>query len=238
MIVDIFIPCYVDQYFPETAFNMVKVLEKAGCNVNYNVEQTCCGMPAFRDGYWGYCKEVGTKLIHEFQNERCIVSPGGTCVSMIKTFYPEMFHNSLLHNEYKNIQKNIYEFSDFLVNVMNVTNMGASLDGVAFYHDNCNALRELKIYDAPRILLRKIKGLSLKEIEEPGLCCGWGGTFSGKFEQPSVAMAEEKINQIVKTGVQYIISNDMGCLMHLDGYLKKNNIPLKVMHIADVLERF
>ncbi|MFI5219152.1 MAG: (Fe-S)-binding protein [Bacteroidia bacterium] len=238
MIVDIFIPCYIDQFFPQTAFNMVKVLEKVGCAVNYNVEQTCCGMPAFHDGYLDNCKEVGTKFIHEFQNDHYIISPGGACVSMIKNHYPEMFHNSLLHNEYKSIQKNIYELSDFLVNVMKIVDVEATLAGVAFYHDNCNALRELKIYDAPRTLLKNVKGLSLKEIEEPGLCCGWGGAFAGKFEPLAVAMAEEKINQIIKSGARYIISTDIGCLMHMDGYIKKNNIPLKTMHIADVLAAY
>jgi len=235
MIVDIFIPCYIDQYFPETANNMVKVLEKVGCGVNYNVEQTCCGLPAFQDGYRDNCKEVGTKLIHEFQNDRYIVSPGGACVTMIKNYYSEMFHNSMLHNEFKSIQKNIYEFTDFLVNVMHVTDVGAKLNGVAAYHDACNALRELKIKEAPRALLSKVKGLTLREMDESEMCCGFGGTFAGKFENIAFALAEEKTNHALKTGAEYIISTDMGCLMHLEGYLKKNNIAIKVMHIADVL---
>jgi len=105
MIVDIFIPCYIDQYFPNTAMNMVKVLEHVGCGVNYNAEQTCCGMPAFHAGYRDQCKEVATKLVHEFQNSRYVVSPGASCVSMVRNYYPEIFHNSALHNEYKQVQK-------------------------------------------------------------------------------------------------------------------------------------
>jgi L-lactate dehydrogenase complex protein LldE len=235
MIVDIFIPCYIDQYFPDTAMNMVKVLEKAGCAVNYNSEQTCCGLPAFQDGYWDYCKEVGTKLIHEFQNDRFIVSPGGACVNMIKNYYSELFHNTLLHNEFKSVQKNIYEFSDFLVNVMNVTDFGARLNCIVTYHDACNALRDLKIKDAPRKLLTTVNGLTLKEMNEAEMCCGFGGTFAGKYGQIAYAIAEEKINHALKTGAEYIVSTDMGCLMHLDSYLKKNKIPLKVIHLADVL---
>ena len=235
MIVDIFIPCYIDQYYPETANNMVKVLEKVGCGVNYNVEQTCCGLPAFQDGYWDNCKEVGTKLIHEFQNDRYSVSPGGACVNMIKNYYAEMFHNSMLHNEFKSVQKNIYEFSDFLVNVMKVTDVGAKLNGIATYHDACNALRELKIKEAPRTLLSKVRGLTLREMNESEMCCGFGGTFAKKFENIAVALAEEKTNHALKTEAEYIISTDMGCLMHLEGYLKKNNIAIKVLHIADAL---
>jgi L-lactate dehydrogenase complex protein LldE len=238
MIVDIFIPCYMDQFFPETANNMVKVLEKVGCGVNYNIEQTCCGLPAFQNGYWDNCKEVGTKLIHEFQNDRYIVSPGGACVNMIKNYYAEMFHNSMLHNEFKSIQKNIYELSDFLVNVMNVSDVGAKLNGIATYHDACNALRDLKIKEAPRTLLSKVRGLTLKEMNESEMCCGFGGTFAGKYENIAVALAEEKTNNALKTGAEYIVSTDMGCLMHLEGYLKKNKIPIKVIHIADALANF
>ena len=117
MIVDIFIPCFIDQLYPQTGFNMVKVLERAGCDVNYNPEQTCCGQPAFNAGYWDEAKKVGEKFIKEFNNDRYIVSPSASCVGMIKNYYPEMFHNAVLHNEYKQIAKNIHEFSSFLVNV-------------------------------------------------------------------------------------------------------------------------
>jgi L-lactate dehydrogenase complex protein LldE len=235
MIVDIFIPCYMDQYYPETANNMVKVLEKIGCGVNYNVEQTCCGLPAFYDGYWDYSKEVGAKLIHEFPNDRHIVSPGGMCVNMIKNYYHYMFHNTVLHNEYKSIQKHIYEFTEFLFSVMNVTDLGARFNATVTYHDACNAVNDLKIKEAPRALLSKVKGLTLKEMYEPGSCCGLGGTFAGKFENLAAAIAEEKIKKALETDAEYIVSTDMGCLMHLESYLKKNNIPLKVMHIADML---
>ncbi|HKR06148.1 MAG TPA: (Fe-S)-binding protein, partial [Bacteroidia bacterium] len=132
----------------------------------------------------------------------------------------------------------IYEFSDFLINVMNVSDVGAKLSGVATYHDACNAFRELKIKEAPRILLSKVRGLTLKEMSESEMCCGFGGTFAGKYEQIAAALAEEKTNRAVKTGAEYIISTDMGCLMHLEGYLKKNKISLKVIHIADVLANF
>jgi L-lactate dehydrogenase complex protein LldE len=235
MIVDIFIPCYIDQYYPQTALNMVKVLEHVGCGVNYNTDQTCCGLPAFHEGYRDHCKEVGEKLICEFQNDRYIVSPGGSCVNMVKNYYPEMFHNSSLHNEFKQVQKHFFEFSDFLVNVMHVTDVGARMVGTATYLDNCSALRECGIHETPRLLLSKVKGLKIVESRDTETCRGWGGTFANKFEDIAVKLAEKKVEQILKTGATTVISTDMGCLMHLEGFITKNNVPLKVMHLADVL---
>ena len=235
MIVDIFIPCFVDQIYPDTAMNMVKVLEKLDVGVNYNTEQTCCGQPAFNAGFWDQCKEVGEKFIHDFSNDRYIVSPSASCAGMVKNYYPELFHNTVLHNKYKTIQKNIYEFSDFLVNVLKVTDVGARLEGIATYHDACSALRELKIKSAPRALLAKVKGLELREMEEVETCCGFGGTFSVKYESIAVGMAEQKIINAEATKAEYLISTDLSCLMHLDGYMKKQNKKMKIMHIADVL---
>lgn len=235
MIVDIFIPCYIDQFFPGTASNLVKVLEKVGCGVNYNTEQTCCGLPAFHDGYRDHCKEIGEKLIFEFQNDRYIVSPGASCVNMVKNYYPEMFHNSSLHNEYKQVQKYFFELSDFLVNVMHVSDVGARYVSKVTYLDNCSALRECGIHESPRLLLSKVKGLKLVEMKEGDTCCGWGGTFASRFEDIAVKLAEKKVEQIMKSGAETVVSTDMGCLMHLNGYIEKNNVPLKVMHLVDVL---
>lgn len=235
MIVDIFIPCYIDQFYPETANNTVKVLERLGCGVNYNPEQTCCGQPAYLDGYWDYCKEVGEKLIHEFQDERYIVSPSASCVAMIKNHYGSLFHNTSLHNEYKMVQKNIMELSDFLVNVMHVSDIGAKLEATATYLDSCSALRELKIKDAPRTLLSNVRGLKLVEMNDMEQCCGAGGGLARKFESIAVDLGEQKIKEAENTAAEYIISTDYSCLMHLHGILNKQQKPMKVMHIADVL---
>jgi L-lactate dehydrogenase complex protein LldE len=235
MIVDLFIPCFVDQVYPEAALNMVKVLEKLNVGVNYNTEQTCCGQPAFNGGYWEQCREVGEKFIRDFPNDRPIVAPSASCVGMVKNYYGEMFHNSSLHNQYKTIQKNIYEFSDFLVNVLHVTDVGATFEGVATYHDACSALRELNIRQAPRTLLEKVRGLELREMQDAETCCGFGGTFSVKYEPIAVGMAEQKIINAEATKAAYVISTDLSCLMHMEGYLKKKEKNMKVLHIADVL---
>lgn len=235
MIVDIFIPCYIDQLYPETASNMIKVLEKVGCAVNYNPEQTCCGQPAFNAGYWDDAKEVGEKFIKEFLNDRYIVAPSASCVSFIRNYFPEMFHNSVLHNEFKQIQKNIYEFTDFLVNVLKITNIGATLNGIGTYMDNCQALREYGIHKEPRILLQKVRGLEMREMADADVCCGFGGSFSAKFEPVSVAMGAEKIANAEAVMADYLISTDLSCLMHIESIIKNNGKPMKVMHVADVL---
>lgn len=235
MIVDLFIPCFIDQLYPETGLNMVKVLERVGCGVNYNHEQTCCGQPAFNAGYWDSCKEVGEKFIKEFQNDRYIVSPSASCPGFVKNYYPEMFHNSVLHNQCKQVQKNMYEFSDFLVNVLKMTDLGAVLKGTAVYHDSCSGLREYGIKREPRLLLEKVRGLTLKEMNDCEVCCGFGGTFSVKHENIAVGMAEQKIKHAEEAGAELIISTDYSCLLHLDSYLKKQKKPMRAMHIVDVL---
>jgi L-lactate dehydrogenase complex protein LldE len=235
MIVDIFIPCYIDQFFPETAWNMVKVLESLNCAVNYNPEQTCCGHPAFNNGNWDDCKEIGEKFIKEFLNDRYIVVPSASCVSFIKKQYGELFHNSALHNEYKQIQKNIYEFTDFVVNVLKITNIGAQLDGRAVFMDTCVSLGGYGLRQEPRTLLEKVKGLELVEMSCGDTCCGFGGFFSVKYEAISTAMAEQKVQHALDANVEYIVATETPCLMHLDGYMKAAGKPMKVMHIADVL---
>ena len=234
MIVDIFIPCFIDQIYPDTAMNMVKVLEKVGCAVNYNPEQTCCGQPAFNAGYWDQCKSVGEKFIRDFPNDRYIVTPSASCVGMVRNYYPELFHNTAMHNQFKTVQKNIVEFSEFLVKVLNVTDVGARLDGVATYHDSCSGLREIGIKNEPSTLLQNVKGLELIEMKDNETCCGFGGTFSVKYEGIAVGMAEQKILNAEETNAEYLISTDLSCLMHMQGYMQKTGKKLKMMHLADV----
>lgn len=216
---------------------MVKILEKAGCEVNYNPQQTCCGQPAFNAGFWNDAKKVGEKFIKDFSGNRYIVAPSGSCVGFIRNFYEELFSNTAQHNEFRLLQKNLFELSEFLVNVLKIEQLGAQMQGVATYHDACGALRECKIKDAPRKLLRQVKGLELREMNECETCCGFGGTFAVKFESISVGMVEQKIENALATGADYLISTDYSCLMHIEGYIRKHKKPLQVMHLADVLAR-
>lgn len=235
MLVDLFVPCYIDQFSPQTAINMVRILERLGCSVHYNVEQTCCGQPAFSAGFWDDCKGIGEKFIKEFLNDRYIVTPSTACAGFVRNQYGEMFHNSVLHNEYKQVQRNMYEFSDFLVNVLRITNLGAILDGKAAILDTCTGLRNYGIKNELRILLSKVRGLELVELQGAEVCCGFGGVFSEKFSGVSSAMAASKLQDVVDSGARYLISADYSCLTHLKGYAEKNQIPVEVMHIADVL---
>lgn len=235
MNVQLFIPCFVDQLFPETAFNMVKVLEKAGCTVSYNASQTCCGQPAFNAGFWDEAKTVCTKFLKDFQGSDYIVAPSASCVGFVKNYYSKLFGNSSLHHEVADVSKRIYEFSEFMVKVLQVENVGASLPGKATYHDSCAGLRECKIKTEPRKLLANVKGLQLTEMNDVETCCGFGGTFAVKFEAISVGMGEQKVENALLTGAQYLISTDLSCLMHLQGYIKQKGYSLQTLHLADVL---
>jgi L-lactate dehydrogenase complex protein LldE len=238
MLVDIFIPCYIDQMYPETAWNMIKVLEKGGCSVNYNQEQTCCGQVAFNAGYWEECKEVGSKFIKEFPYDRYIVSPSASCTGMVKNHYGELFFNSVLHNEFKQVQRNIHELSDFLVNVLKHSDFGAEFNAKATFMDTCCSLRECGVQSEPRLLLSKVKGLELVELKNTETCCGFGGIFSIKNEAVSVSMGVDKIEDAINSGAEYMISSDASCLMHLDGIIQKKGYPIKTLHLADVLAKF
>ena len=235
MIVDLFIPCFIDQVYPQIGMNMLKIFEKLKVDVNYNTEQTCCGQMAFNSGFWNEAKEMGEKFIHEFSGTRPIVAPSASCVSMIRNYYPEMFNNTSLHNHFKQIQNNIFEFTDFLVSVLKVDDLGAEFESVITYHDACAALREYGLKEQPRRLLRKVRGLQINEMIDNEVCCGFGGTFSVKFEQISTAMGEQKVENAINSGAKYIVSTEASCLMHLEGYINKHQLPIQTMHIVDIL---
>lgn len=235
MKVELFIPCFMDQLYPETAMNTVKLLEKAGCIVEYNPAQTCCGQPAFNAGFWDDAKAVGNKFLDDFTAEGVIVSPSASCTGMVRNYYTDLFTNTTKHNKCRAIQANIFELSEFLVNVLEFDYFGAELEGRAVYHDSCSGLRECKIKDEPRKLLEKVHGLELVPLKDNTTCCGFGGTFAVKFDAISSAMAQQKVNYALEAGAEYIISTDASCLLHLQGYIDKQGLPLKTMHLADVL---
>lgn len=216
---------------------MVSVLERAGVTVTYNTNQTCCGQPAFNAGFRDEARDVCSKFLKDFSGLDYVVAPSASCVGFIRNYYSKLFDNSSLHNTVKDLGKRTYEFSDFLVNVLGVEDVGATLQGKATYHDSCAALRECRIKEEPRKLLSRVKGLELLEMNDVETCCGFGGSFAVKFESISIAMADQKVNNALQTGADYIISTDLSCLMHLEGYIKHKGYSLKAMHIADVLAR-
>jgi L-lactate dehydrogenase complex protein LldE len=211
------------------------VLEKLGCAVEYNPKQTCCGQPAYNAGYRPEAKEVCTKFLRDFSGSEYIVAPSASCTGFVRNYYPAIFDNSSHHNEVKELQKRVFEFSEFLVRILQKFDLGASLAGRATYHDSCAGLRECRIKEEPRLLLSKVRGLELVEMNDVETCCGFGGTFAVKFGAISAAMADQKVANAMETKADYLISTDLSCLMHLDGYIRKRGYPLKTMHVADVL---
>ncbi len=235
MTVDLFIPCFVDQIYPETGMNVLKILRKAGVDVHYNPEQTCCGQMAFNSGHWDEAKKLGGKFLKDFPNDRPVVGPSASCTGFIKTSYQQLFHNTSNHLEYKRMSKNIFELTDFLVNQLGIIDLGAVFPHKVTFHDSCAGLREYGLKNEARLLLSKVKGLELVEMEDRHVCCGFGGTFSIKNEAISVAMAEQKVQNALNTEAEYIISTDLSCLMHQQGYINKYKLPIQTIHIADVL---
>jgi len=235
MRVQLFIPCFVDQLYPQTAFNTIKVLERAGCSVAYNPAQTCCGQPAFNAGFWDESRSVCSKFLTDFNTEDYIVSPSASCVGFVRNYYKKLFVNQAAQIDAQTIGKNVYELSDFLVNILKKTDFNATLRGAATYHDSCAGLRECGIKNEPRQLLSNVKGLAITEMQDVETCCGFGGTFAVKFEAISIAMAEQKVEHALATNATYLISTDLSCLMHLQGYINNKGYNLKTMHLADVL---
>ena len=237
MKVDLFIPCFVDQLFPETGFNMVKVLEKFGCDVNYNTNQTCCGQPACNSGFQDEARVIAQKFIKDFKNNKdaYIVAPSGSCVGYVRNFVGELLQDPKEIALFKDIQSRLFEFTEFLVDVLKVEHIDAHLPIKATYHDGCGSLRECKVKQQPRQLLKQVKGLELVEMKECETCCGFGGTFAVKYEPISIGMAQTKVSSALATDASCIISGDLSCLMHINGYIRQHELPLKTMHIADVL---
>lgn len=235
MHVELFIPCFIDQFYPETGFNLIKILQHVGCTVHYNPEQTCCGQPSFNGGYTKETKNLANKFIKDFAGESLIVSPGGSCTGFVKNYYDSMFDTLAEKQIAKKLGARMYEITDFLVNVMQITDLGSSFPEKVTIHDSCSAMREYGLKNEPRILLSNVKGIEIIELQERETCCGFGGTFSMKHTEISSAMVEQKVNFALETGAKYITSTEASCLMNISAYINKNKIDLKPIHIVDIL---
>lgn len=233
--VAIFIPCFVDQLYPQTGFNMVKVLEKCGCIVTYNTDQTCCGQPAFNAGFRNEARAVCAKFVRDFEGADYIVAPSASCVGFVRNYFTTLFDDSAMRYSVKELQQRTFEFTEFLTDVLKVEDIGASFHATATYHDSCAALRECKIKEGPRRLLSHVKGLEIREMADVETCCGFGGTFSVKYEPISIGMGDQKAINASETGASCIISTDLSCLMHIDGVIRNKGLQMETYHIADVL---
>jgi L-lactate dehydrogenase complex protein LldE len=233
--INIFIPCFIDQLYPDTAINMVKLLRRLGYEIGYNPNQTCCGQPAFNAGFWTEATAVGQKMLADMQAlpaDTAIICPSASCTGFIKNTLPKLLEKT-------EISLNINELATFLAEQIGLKRLAEvvqpRLVGRAIYHDACAALRECGIKSAPRSLLGLVADLELVEAADAEVCCGFGGTFASKYEPISVAMAQQKVDNALLIKADYIISTDLSCLMQLQSYIDHKGYPIRCLHIVDVL---
>jgi L-lactate dehydrogenase complex protein LldE len=233
--ITLFIPCFVDQFYPQVGMGIVQVLERLGHSVDYPEAQTCCGQPAFNAGYWDEARAVAERQMTIFRDAEAVVIASGSCGAMVQVYYPELFRHHPREKEARTLAAKTFDFSDFLVSRLGVVDVGARFPGRATFHDGCHALRELGLKKPPRQLLQHVRGLELVEMPEAETCCGFGGTFAVKFPMISTAMGEVKCSSIADTGAEYVISNDSSCLMQIRGILDRQGRSTKTLHLAEVL---
>ena len=226
----------VDQLFPKIGLAMVQVLEELGFTVDFPEAQTCCGQPAFNSGYRDEARDVARHFLDVFETSEVIVAPSGSCAAMVAHHFEELFQrDAAMLARAQNLARRVWEFSAFLTEVAGVDDVGARLEDVVTFHDGCHALRELGIRSGPRRLLSRVRGLELREMEPAEECCGFGGTFSVKFAELSGAMARTKVEAIVRTGANTVVSLDPSCLMQIQGAMSRAGLAIRTLHLAEVL---
>jgi L-lactate dehydrogenase complex protein LldE len=234
MNITLFIPCFVDTFYPQVGISMVRLLERFGHRVEFPEELTCCGQPGFNSGCWLEARAVAEKVLNRLRDAEVVVIASGSCGAMIKNYYPQLFAGMPQEAPAKALAGRCYEFCQFLVDRLGVTDVGAKFPARVTYHDGCHSLREMHIRDAPRKLLAKVQGLELVEMKQV-VCCGFGGTFSAKFPAISTAMGEVKCAAAEDTQADYIVSSDSSCLMHIQGLLDRQGKKTRTLHLAEIL---
>ncbi|GIW41036.1 MAG: hypothetical protein KatS3mg076_1613 [Candidatus Binatia bacterium] len=233
---NLFVTCLVDQFFPRVGEAVVRVLERVGVEVGFPRDQTCCGQPAFNAGYRREARAVAERLLETFPADEAVVVPSGSCATMLRRFYGELFPDRPdLRARWEELRKRIFEFSEFLVDHLGVVDVGARFPGRVAYHDSCHLLRELGIAEPPRKLLGAVEGLELVELDPEKTCCGFGGLFSVKEAPVSDAILRGKLEQVRRSRADFVVANDMGCLVHLGGGLSRHGSAVKVLHLAEIL---
>ena len=231
--VALFIPCYIDQFYPEVGEATARLLTRLGVPVVFPDRQTCCGQPAFNSGYWEEAAKVIRHFCKAMAGHRWIVSPSGSCSAMCRVFFGHVDPSP----EIAAVGSRVFELTEFLVNVLGVTDTGACFPHKVALHNGCHTRRELGVVDPPMTLLSKVRGLEYREIPNVEECCGFGGTFSVKMPGMSLEMGRSKVENIVKSGAEAVVSPDISCLMHIGGILRRNPATrhIRTMHIAEVL---
>jgi len=241
MKVALFLPCYVDQFYPQVGIATIELLEKFGVNVDYPLQQTCCGQPMANAGFEHLTKDCNSNFIANFRNYEFIVCPSGSCTLHIK----EHLHDEKHEAEAQSLQKRIFELTEFLTDILKVENLSASFPHRVGLHQSCHGQRGLHLsqlseltappFSKPERLLNMVKGLKLVELNRKDECCGFGGTFCVTEEAVSVKMGEDRVADHIQHDAEFITGGDMSCLMHLEGILRRQKSNVRVKHIAEIL---
>jgi len=234
--ITLFIQCLVDTIYPEVAEAMLQVFRRLGISLTCPTDQTCCGQPAFNSGYQRQARIAAKHFLDVFEDSELIVCPSGSCVNMVRHHYPELFRNNPRWlRRALDLASRTYEFSEYLVDVLGVADLGVRFDGRVTYHDSCHLLRGIGVKEQPRTLLRHVSGIDFVEMYNSDTCCGFGGTFSIKYPDISNAMVSDKVTNIIATKADAVVGCDMGCLMNIQGKLSRMGSDIKVMHLAQLL---
>lgn len=234
--VSLFITCLIDNFFPNAGEAMVRLLHQQGVQVTFPLEQTCCGQPAFNSGYTEEARSVAKTLLDAFEDAEFVVSPSGSCTGMIHHYYPSLFQDDPKNSKRaRNLANKTYEFSQFMVNVLGVIDVGARFPYRVTYHPSCHGSRLLGVKDEPQQLLAAVQDMDLVPLPYANDCCGFGGTFAVKMSDISAAMVTEKATHVGETQAEILVGTDMGCLMNIGGRLKHEGSPVRVLHLAELL---
>lgn len=237
MKVSLFVTCLADNLYPEVVESVARILTDYGCEVDFPEAQSCCGQPAFNSGYQDEAREVSRQLIRAFEHSDYVVSPSGSCAGMVHHFYPYLFQDEPeWAAKAEALVGKMYEFSQFLVGVLGVTDVGASFPHKVTYHPSCHGMRLLGVKDEPMQLLSAVADIEYQDLPSRDDCCGFGGTFAVKMADMSEAMVCEKAANVCRSGAEVLVGTDMGCMMNIGGRLNKEGKPVRVMHLAQLLE--
>jgi len=235
--VSLFITCLADVWYPQVGESVVRLLRRLGCTVDFPTGQTCCGQPAFNSGYANEARQAALTLLEAFEQSDYVVSPSGSCTGMVRHYYDELFRDDpLLLARAKQLQAKTYELSQFIVQVLGRADIGAVFPYKVTYHPSCHAARLLGVRDEPLALLRHVRELELLDLVRGEDCCGFGGTFAVKMADISGAMVAEKGEHVIETNADVLVGTDMGCLMNIGGWLRKNGSNVRVLHLAQLLD--
>ena len=238
MHIDPFLTCIHDALFPGPGQATVRLLERLGHTVNFNPCQTCCGQMHLNTGYAGDALDLARKFVRDFRDSEVVVTPSGSCAAMVRELYPEAAKwagDEELLRDVEALAPRVYELSEFLVNKLGVTDVGAYYPHRVTYHPTCHAMRALRVGDAPLQLLRNVRGMTLVELEGANECCGFGGTFAVKNPDVSAAMLSDKARHIIDTGAEACTAGDNSCLLHIGGGLHRLRSGARTVHLAEIL---